>query len=127
MFASERMRVIVAKVDNSVVENWRGASDSVMICGIGFTLKMNIFLLIFIILLRIRSEEHASELQSPCNLVCRLLLEKKKKQHDCTQAPRESHFIIDGSLGVRQITPLSDTPCILLDLSQACSTRVNAG
>src|SRR5256885_16270306 len=30
----------------------------------------------------IRSEEHTSELQSPCNLVCRLLLEKKKK--DCT-------------------------------------------
>src|SRR5256885_8683234 len=28
-----------------------------------------------------RSEEHTSELQSPCNLVCRLLLEKKKKQH----------------------------------------------
>src|SRR2546426_6235078 len=28
--------------------------------------------------LRARSEEHTSELQSPCNLVCRLLLEKKK-------------------------------------------------
>src|SRR2546426_6818543 len=35
-----------------------------------------------------RSEEHTSELQSPCNLVCRLLLEKKKKyntaSHDLT-------------------------------------------
>src|SRR5256885_8717208 len=37
----------------------------------------------------VRSEEHTSELQSPCNLVCRLLLEKKKKtnpykqQQDC--------------------------------------------
>src|SRR3989454_6548598 len=29
-----------------------------------------------------RSEEHTSELQSPCNLVCRLLLEKKKKQEN---------------------------------------------
>src|SRR5688500_19814578 len=29
----------------------------------------------------VRSEEHTSELQSPCNLVCRLLLEKKKKKH----------------------------------------------
>src|SRR2546426_7038014 len=29
---------------------------------------------------RVRSEEHTSELQSPCNLVCRLLLEKKKKK-----------------------------------------------
>src|SRR2546426_8929891 len=28
-----------------------------------------------------RSEEHTSELQSPCNLVCRLLLEKKKNLH----------------------------------------------
>src|SRR2546426_4859754 len=28
----------------------------------------------------LRSEEHTSELQSPCNLVCRLLLEKKKKK-----------------------------------------------
>src|SRR2546426_8310248 len=29
---------------------------------------------------QVRSEEHTSELQSPCNLVCRLLLEKKKKK-----------------------------------------------
>src|SRR2546426_3742752 len=40
---------------------------------------------------RLRSEEHTSELQSPCNLVCRLLLEKKKKINKtnselCTQA-----------------------------------------
>src|SRR2546426_1972764 len=33
-----------------------------------------------------RSEEHTSELQSPCNLVCRLLLEKKKKeQRHCNE------------------------------------------
>src|SRR5690242_20872759 len=31
----------------------------------------------------LRSEEHTSELQSHVNLVCRLLLEKKKKKHDC--------------------------------------------
>src|SRR5256885_4524212 len=31
-----------------------------------------------------RSEEHTSELQSPCNLVCRLLLEKKKKDNSDT-------------------------------------------
>src|SRR2546426_11925176 len=30
----------------------------------------------------LRSEEHTSELQSPCNLVCRLLLEKKKKTNN---------------------------------------------
>src|SRR5256885_4271657 len=35
---------------------------------------------------QVRSEEHTSELQSPCNLVCRLLLEKKKhmRSHWCT-------------------------------------------
>src|SRR5256885_13113853 len=32
--------------------------------------------------LELRSEEHTSELQSPCNLVCRLLLEKKKKKYN---------------------------------------------
>src|SRR5256885_12493820 len=31
-----------------------------------------------------RSEEHTSELQSPCNLVCRLLLEKKKQHAETT-------------------------------------------
>src|SRR5256885_11662216 len=34
----------------------------------------------------LRSEEHTSELQSPCNLVCRLLLEKKK--HDIAELPQ---------------------------------------
>src|SRR5256885_10739232 len=32
---------------------------------------------------RLRSEEHTSELQSPCNLVCRLLLEKKQQTIIC--------------------------------------------
>src|SRR5580658_10663224 len=36
---------------------------------------------------RLRSEEHTSELQSPCNLVCRLLLEKKKN-HKAQPQPR---------------------------------------
>src|ERR1039457_4675604 len=50
-----------------------------------------------------RSEEHTSELQSPCNLVCRLLLEKKKKStynDTCnlslpSRAPRTSSTAID--------------------------------
>src|SRR3989454_5944013 len=37
----------------------------------------------------VRSEEHTSELQSPCNLVCRLLLEKKKKNTYMTREIRE--------------------------------------
>src|SRR5256885_4216972 len=39
-----------------------------------------------------RSEEHTSELQSPCNLVCRLLLEKKKKRlRDTTRDRGNTH------------------------------------
>src|SRR5256885_8908608 len=41
-----------------------------------------------------RSEEHTSELQSPCNLVCRLLLEKKKKhttRHEQVAAETAGH------------------------------------
>src|SRR5256885_8676642 len=38
--------------------------------------------------IELRSEEHTSELQSPCNLVCRLLLEKKKKgTHSSHRSP----------------------------------------
>src|SRR5256885_11031128 len=37
--------------------------------------------------LPVRSEEHTSELQSPCNLVCRLLLEKKKQNTISTKSP----------------------------------------
>src|SRR5256885_3396477 len=42
-----------------------------------------------------RSEEHTSELQSPCNLVCRLLLEKKKhkKQHTYHTSRQHSHLM----------------------------------
>src|SRR5256885_12724751 len=40
---------------------------------------------------QLRSEEHTSELQSPCNLVCRLLLEKKKKKQT-HRSPATSHI-----------------------------------
>src|SRR5256885_12826334 len=48
-----------------------------------------------------RSVEHTSELQSPCNLVCRLLLEQKRANHtgitsDCPSAP------LVASLALRQ-------------------------
>src|SRR5256885_12818827 len=49
----------------------------------------------------VRSEEHTSELQSPCNLVCRLLLEKKK------QAPGE----LDSEPAAHlQVSPASQRP-----------------
>src|SRR5256885_11908005 len=50
-----------------------------------------------------RSEEHTSELQSPCNLVCRLLLEKKK-----THLPNAS-FRTDGTKFVKGSTRLRAT------------------
>src|SRR5256885_11764740 len=40
---------------------------------------------------RLRSEEHTSELQSPCNLVCRLLLEKKKNVRNMSNDEHMSH------------------------------------
>src|SRR5256885_3574044 len=41
-----------------------------------------------------RSEEHTSELQSPCNLVCRLLLEKKKNTLCTTRIVRYHSFFL---------------------------------
>src|SRR2546426_8395194 len=39
-----------------------------------------------------RSEEHTSELQSPCNLVCRLLLEKKKKNNTHEHSTQDDQY-----------------------------------
>src|SRR3989454_4885923 len=47
------------------------AKQGLILCGVAC--------LVFLGVIFVRSEEHTSELQSPCNLVCRLLLEKKKK------------------------------------------------
>src|SRR5256885_12796231 len=54
-----------------------------------------------------RSEEHTSELQSPCNLVCRLLLEKKKKT-PIFAIPRDSYYTVP--LMRSRISPL--TSCL---------------
>src|SRR2546426_7433727 len=49
-----------------------------------------------------RSEEHTSELQSPCNLVCRLLLEKKKKiRKKSPSMERRRKGIISSKTGLR--------------------------
>src|SRR2546426_4894364 len=58
----------------------------------------------------LRSEEHTSELQSPCNLVCRLLLEKKKTK---TLAPR------GASSRMRWRSPSNAAP--------SCTTSKNTG
>src|SRR5256885_6997465 len=56
-----------------------------------------------------RSEEHTSELQSPCNLVCRLLLEKKKKQ------PRATG-LLKRAVVTRHQTPLALTTLPLFSI-----------
>src|SRR2546426_7701603 len=48
-------------------------------------------------ILFLRSEEHTSELQSPCNLVCRLLLEKKKRPNRVVRRARRSRLPVDGT------------------------------
>src|SRR5256885_11380468 len=51
-----------------------------------------------------RSEEHTSELQSPCNLVCRLLLEKKKKKvYDCIHNIHNFSAIMTNKLRCRLV------------------------
>src|SRR5256885_8826155 len=61
----------------------------------------------------VRSEEHTSELQSPCNLVCRLLLEKKKdvplttsrlpfrRLHPASAPLSSAHTLHESSLSIR--------------------------
>src|SRR5256885_5762085 len=50
-------------------------------------------------LVALRSEEHTSELQSPCNLVCRLLLEKKKNQETTTSLTSPATIFLCCCLG----------------------------
>src|SRR5256885_12600169 len=55
-----------------------------------------------------RSEEHTSELQSPCNLVCRLLLEKKKK--DNPEADIRAYINSDADVPVTLYCSLMTKP-----------------
>src|ERR1022692_1438722 len=54
-----------------------------------------------------RSEEHTSELQSPCNLVCRLLLEKKKKKKISRRRRRVSYVPKSNVLAITAAVPWS--------------------
>src|SRR5256885_5113186 len=72
-----------------------------------------------------RSEEHTSELQSPCNLVCRLLLEKKKIVPGRPQ-PRvgNPHTDTDQECDIRRanqrvnLTAATCVPCSIYDSDQ---------
>src|SRR5256885_7770638 len=53
------------------------------------------------VVIDLRSEEHTSELQSPCNLVCRLLLEKKKKTPYYTMSSTDKPQQIPQNTSIR--------------------------
>src|SRR5256885_6396784 len=57
--------------------------------------------------LAVRSEEHTSELQSPCNLVCRLLLEKKKTIILELPTPHSVSNFLEYTI----VPSISDSPC----------------
>src|ERR1022692_2990442 len=71
--------------------------------------------------LPIRSEEHTSELQSPCNLVCRLLLEKKQSKLDSTWCV---HTLRQVKLH-RRCGRRTRSKCNATTPSEACSPRQN--
>src|ERR1039457_3727718 len=60
--------------------------------------------MVILLFIPLRSEEHTSELQSPCNLVCRLLLEKKKRN-------RRYHPLL---LGCARVMPTDDDTAVAL-------------
>src|SRR5437762_8876809 len=65
-------------------------------------------------LIRCRSEEHTSELQSPMYLVCRLLLEKKNMWITCTVSSRPASYT----------DPLSTTPRMTIH-TDSCMTNAS--
>src|ERR1022692_2637660 len=71
--------------------------------------------------LPIRSEEHTSELQSPCNLVCRLLLEKKKNTHTDFTVMAQSPALVPQASSTRATQP--STAYTLSDASWSSSLR----
>src|SRR5205807_5897213 len=72
---------------------------------------------------QLRSEEHTSELQSPCNLVCRLLLEKKKKRYTSWWSPisrqriRRRRDLLVGCYGTSTLAQLTHRDSIAGRLS----------
>src|SRR5256886_13324157 len=70
-----------------------------------------------------RSEEHTSELQSQSNLVCRLLLEKKK-EHECPRSGivESSPLVSHASAPSQPILARESGGCYAACLDQRCNT-----
>src|SRR5256885_8398037 len=71
-----------------------------------------------------RSEEHTSELQSPCNLVCRLLLEKKKITSSTSLAPTPTDSVMWQTQPVPVYTLLISmpSPAFIISSPRSCSS-----
>src|SRR5256885_9443486 len=76
---------------------------------------------------RRRSEEHTSELQSPCNLVCRLLLEKKKKTLVRPGVPDDGHLprgdLRRPTLVLVRVVAARRAPTVLCIAGSGCRDR----
>src|SRR2546426_2598605 len=72
-----------------------------------------------------RSEEHTSELQSPCNLVCRLLLEKKKTHEDLDQASSPGVIISHVLADTRRLN--GDSPFAAIAVSERARADLMVG
>src|SRR5256885_12833659 len=73
-----RLEQIEAGLDQQHIYAGIDERDHLLGVGFGHLIKTYTEQMVALINAGVRSEEHTSELQSPCNLVCRLLLEKKK-------------------------------------------------
>src|SRR2546426_8508121 len=80
LFRSEHVHVIEHHGDLAEVHHLGDDQQVVLVGGLADKLEPLLAEALETVGRRARSEEHTSELQSPCNLVCRLLLEKKKKK-----------------------------------------------
>src|ERR1017187_6283869 len=68
----------------------------------------------------VRSEEHTSELQSPMNLVCRLLLEKKKRRPRKASVSGQCHVRTQGQLNPRTPSTTSTPPAPPVSFPRSC-------
>src|SRR5205807_3520115 len=73
MSVTTAMISVATDIGDKLNQELRTGSANLVVTPLADSLDVNIG--------GVRSEEHTSELQSPCNLVCRLLLEKKKKRN----------------------------------------------
>src|SRR5256885_7424113 len=86
LFRSEQGAITAQQLDEALEMQRTAARErrkirlGTLIVDLGFSTERHVASALASALSLDRSEEHTSELQSPCNLVCRLLLEKKKIQ-----------------------------------------------